>query len=175
MQIRQTLFLMLVSPLVWGASFAEEPASRYKIVTKREQDRVEVTSDAGKVVFSIRSPNGIGQVNLSRLDDKWPDVVMFRLHLSGLERFQLAVGQVKLTGAVSSQDGSVRVWQGEDESKPLDPQNPNWIEVRGVGRDGQPTKVIPLKDGYFEIAVPRRLRAGSDKSINLSWIDFYRN
>ena len=49
------------------------------------------------------------------------------------------------------------------------------MEIRMVGGDGKPAKVIPLKDGYFEMALPRAFFEGQPKSISLNWIDFFRN
>ncbi len=40
--------------------------------------------------------------------------------------------------------------------------------------EGKPTKVIPLKDGYIEMQLPKKLFEGNPKSIALDWIDFYR-
>jgi hypothetical protein len=34
---------------------------------------------------------------------------------------------------------------------------------------------LPLKDGYFEINLPRAFFEGSPKEITMGWIDFYRN
>ena len=41
--------------------------------------------------------------------------------------------------------------------------------------DGNPTKALPLKAGYFEMQLPKELFEVNPKSIALNWIDFYRN
>jgi hypothetical protein len=33
---------------------------------------------------------------------------------------------------------------------------------------------LPLKDGYFEVTLPRAFFEGNPKSITLNWVDFYR-
>jgi hypothetical protein len=43
-----------------------------------------------------------------------------------------------------------------------------------VGKDGEPVKSIPLKDGYFEMQLPKALFEHNPQSITLNWIDFYR-
>jgi len=43
-----------------------------------------------------------------------------------------------------------------------------------VGGDGKPAKELPLKDGYFEVALPRAFFEGNPKAITLNWIDCYR-
>ena len=58
---------------------------------------------------------------------------------------------------------------------PLDEKSPFWTVSRIVGGDGKPAKELPLKDGYFEVVLPRAFFEGSPKAITLNWIDFYRN
>ena len=59
--------------------------------------------------------------------------------------------------------------------RPLDEKSSLWLDVRIVGGDGKPAKELPLKDGCFEVALPRAFFEGNPKSIKLNWIDFYRN
>jgi hypothetical protein len=69
----------------------------------------------------------------------------------------------------------VRLWKDGKEDAPLDAQSPYWIEIRTVGRDGNLAKTIPLKDGYFEMQLPKAFFDGNPKAITMNWIDFYRN
>ena len=48
------------------------------------------------------------------------------------------------------------------------------MDIRIVGGDGRPAQELPLKDGYFEMTLPRAFFEGNPKSITLNWIDFYR-
>ena len=154
------------------ASAAEDP--QFKITTKRDNDRVEVTAENDKAVISIRSPFGICQAVIERNDKDWPETVILRLHLKGLENFKVANGKVILETTVSSQDGKLRLWKDGKEDEPLDAKSPYWMEIRMVGNDGKPTTTIPLKDGYFEIQLPKALFEDNPKSITVNWIDFYR-
>jgi hypothetical protein len=47
--------------------------------------------------------------------------------------------------------------------------------IRIVSGDGKPAKDLPLREGYFEIALPKAFFEGNPKAITLNWIDFYRN
>jgi hypothetical protein len=47
-------------------------------------------------------------------------------------------------------------------------------DIRIVSGEGKPAKELPLKDGYFEMMLPKAFFEGNPKSIALSWIDFYR-
>ena len=35
-------------------------------------------------------------------------------------------------------------------------------------------KKIPLKDGYFELSLPKKLFEKNPKAIKLEWVDFFR-
>ena len=154
------------------ASAAEDP--QFKITTKRDNDRVEVTAENDKAVISIRSPFGICQAVIERNDKDWPETVILRLHLKGLENFKVANGKVILETTVSSQDGKLRLWKDGKEDEPLDAKSPYWMEIRSVGSDGKPAMTIPLNDGYFELQLPKALLEDNPKSITVNWIDFYR-
>lgn len=97
-----------------------------------------------------------------------------RLHLKGLEKFKVTNGKDTLEAAVSSQDAKVRLWKDGKEYSPLDSTHPCWTEVRMVGKDRKPVKTILLKNGYFEMQLPKALFEDNPESITLNWIDFYR-
>ena len=148
--------------------------TQFKITTKRADDRIGVEVEKARMVFSVHSPFGISQAVIESTSGNWPEVVMLRLHLKGLENLKISNGKVTLEAAVSSQDGTVRHWKDGKEDSPLDSTSQNWMEIRLIGNDGKPTKTIPLDDGYFEMQLPNALFEGNPKSITLNWIDFYR-
>lgn len=149
--------------------------SQFKITTKRADDMVDVEVKDASMVFSVHSPFGISQAVIERTDENWPDTVILRLHLKGLENLKVSNGKVTLEASVSSQDGTVRLWKDGKEDSLLDSRSPYWTEVRIVGSDRKRETTIPLEDGYFEIQLPKPLLANNPKSITVSWIDFYRN
>jgi hypothetical protein len=155
---------------------SDQPA-KFKITTKRKDDSVEVRSNKDNTVLAVKSPFGISQAVIEREGEKWPDAVVLRLHLKGLESFRASNGKVTVDAAVSSQDGGlkVRLWKDGKEDTSLDQKSPLWIVISIVGGDGKPAKELPLKDGYFEMALPRAFLEANPKSITLNWIDFYRN
>jgi hypothetical protein len=158
-----------------GDALKDQPA-KFKITTKTKDDTVEVREDKGKVVFIIKSPFGISQAVIERQEENWPKLVVLRLHLKGLENFRASNGKVTLAAAVSSHDDKQRVqlWKDGKENSLLDSKSPFWMEIRMVGGDGKPAKSIPLKDGYFEMQLPKAFFEGNPKSITVDWIDFYR-
>lgn len=66
----------------------------FKISTKRVNDRVEVKFEKGKVIFSVHSPFGISHAAIEQAGEVWPDAVVLRLHLKGLEKFKITSGTV---------------------------------------------------------------------------------
>ena len=167
--------LLVLAVAVTTAAADDTPP--FKITTRRDNDKVEVKVEKGKVTFSIHSPFGISQAVIVRASETWPDAVVLRLHLKGLENFKVTNGKVKLEGSASFRDGKplVRLWKDGQEDAPLDAKSPYWMEARIVGGDGKPAKEIPLKGGYFEMQLPRAMVEGDPKAITVNWIDFYRN
>ena len=92
------------------------------------------------------------------------------------ENFRASNGNVTLDAAVSSSDDRqrVRLWKEGKEDSPLDSKSPHWMTIRMVGSDGKPAMDIPLKDGYFEMLLPKVFFEDNPKSITINWIDFYR-
>jgi hypothetical protein len=85
---------------------------QFKIPTRREDDSVEVRGDNDKILFTVRSPFGISQAVLERLEDEWPRAVVLRLHLKGLSSFRASNGKVTVDGAVAIQEGKTKVRLG---------------------------------------------------------------
>jgi hypothetical protein len=165
-----------VSLLVVTASMncsVDGPA--FKITTKRSDDRVTAKSEAGQALFIVRSPMGISHAFIERSRGDWPDKVVIQLQLNGLESFRLSTANLKLNASVSSQSGDVRLWQDGNDELLLDSKSPYWIEIRILGGGGKPTRAIPLKDGCFEIHLPKKFFEGNPQSFKLEWIDFHRS
>jgi hypothetical protein len=159
----------------FGAAPQGQPAA-FKITTKRRDDSVEVRADKDKTLFVIKSPFGISQAVIERQEEKWPDAVVLRLHLQGLERFRVSNGKVTINAAVSILDGKPQVYQWKEgkEDARLDGKSPLWMPIRIIGGDGKPAQELPEKGGYFEITLPRTYFEGNPQSITLNWIDYFR-
>ena len=146
----------------------------FKIVTKRIDDQVDVKSEKDKVVFDVRSPFGISSATIERTTEQWPEKVLIKLRLKGLENFKVSTDKLKLEASVSSQNGDARIWKGGKEDTPLNSKNPYWMQIQIMDIDGKPTKALPSRDGYFELQLPKRLFEGNPRAFMLEWIDFYR-
>jgi len=173
--MKTCLGFLLVTVILTGLGAADN-TPRFKVTTRKADDKMEVQGDGGNVIFSVKSPSGIGSATLERTEEKWPEAVVVKLHLKGLESFVVSNGKTKINAAVSRQDGKLRVrlWKDEKENEPLDRKSPYWMEIRAVGTDGKPANEIPLKDGHFEMTLPKTMLDKNPKSLSLEWIDFYR-
>lgn len=173
--MRPTLAWLLVFGITVARAESDDKTPAFKITSKRDNDTVAVAIENGSTVLSIRSPTGISQCTVERVGEKWPDAVVLRLYLKGLESFRVASGDTKLSAAVSSTADrpAVRFWKNGNENAPLDPKDRLWMEIRAVDRNGKPAVAIPI-DGYFEMKLSAALFESNPKSITIEWIDFYR-
>lgn len=153
-------------------AFVGEP---FRITTKRTDDRVELKAQDGKVLLVIRSPTGISHATIERSAEQWPSKVVIQLRLNGLENFKLSSDKTKLEASVSSHNGSIRLWMDGQEDSPLDSKSPYWMNIRTLDSNEKTTKTIPLKDGCFELELPKKFFESNPKSFKIEWIDFYRN
>ncbi len=166
----KTSLILLAVLAVYATAPAGQPGP-FKVTTKRSDDAVKVTAEQAFTRFDITSPFGISHAVIERTDARWPQTVALRLRLKGLEGFRAANGKVTLHAAGSGK--KQRLWKDGKENAPLDRNSPFWMEIRAVDRNG---KVVdtPVKDGYFEMMLPRAFFADNPRSITVNWIDFYR-
>jgi hypothetical protein len=159
-----------------GGDAGGKQAAEFKITASRSDDTVEVRSDEGKTSCTVRSPSGISRMVIERLGDDWPKEMVLRLHLKGLERLRVTSGRVTLDAEVSGHGSppEVRSWKNGEEKEELTEKSPFWMNIRILGGDGNTPPVIPLKQGHFEMTLPKAFLDGNPKSISVEWIDFYR-
>jgi hypothetical protein len=162
--------------LAKNAGLPENQSAAYKITTRRLEDVVQVQVDKDQTVFAVRGPLGISNADIERLGANWPQAVMLRLHMRGLESLRASNGHVTLHASLAAAEGktTVHLWHGESEQTDLDEKSPYWMDVRALAGDGTLAKAMPANNGYFEFKLPKAFFAGNPKSITRRWIDFYR-
>jgi hypothetical protein len=165
----------LISSSAEALKAAAGQPTRFKVTTKTKDDAVEVRAGKDRAVFAVKSPFGISLAVIERTGDRWPKAVVLRLHLKGLESFRASNGKVTLHAAAGVRGGrpAVRLWKDGKEDAPLGETGPFWADVRIVGGDGRPARELPLRGGYFEVALPGAFFEGNPRSITLNGIDFY--
>lgn len=171
--------LALVVYFVWVAGMtlpeAAEPP-KFDIQTRRKDDKVIVGTQDGKTVLTVVSPFGIGKATIRCTAQRWPEKLVLRLRLSGLESLVVGNANTKLAASVSSQgDGVVRVrLMSDGPEQPLDRSSPYWMEIRAFNAEGKPSCPPLEKGGFFEITIPKALLDDDSRTLEVQWIDFYR-
>jgi hypothetical protein len=122
-----------------GGDDRKGSTGKFKITSRRSDDTIEVQAEKGKTVFAVKSPFGISQAVIERVEDMWPEAVGLRLHLKGLSSFRASNGKVRVDAAVSIDEGKakVRMWKDGKEDAPLDEKSPLWTAIRIGGGDGK--------------------------------------
>jgi hypothetical protein len=171
-------------PVGWEAAPAPDAgAPGVTATTARPDDRATAAAGpatpggAPSVVVRIGSPRGIGAATIARVGDRWPDRLVLRLDLKGLESLRLRAGGLTLdaagTAAGRSASRLARV-HADGRSEDLARPSPLWTEVRALRADGSPATSVPLPDGGFEVAIPAGLLAGNPPELAVEWVDFHR-
>lgn len=180
--------LMLVST-VCGFVMADEPSEpSFEITLRGRDDTATIVEKTDRVVFRIRSSTGIGGASITRRGKAWPARVVVRLHVNGLESFQvsneatdevskkLSSNAITVHAAISSHPGvpSIRQWRNDDEHELLDQDSQYWMPIKLLDPAGHRATQMPLRGGDIELHLPSILFADNPREITLRWIDFYR-
>jgi len=163
--------------LMAGRAHSEEPLGRFLVTIRKADDRVLVRLDGERAIVTVTSPSGIGGATITREGERWPGSIVFRLRLRGLERLRIGTGKGTLSASVSSSGDHRTILsfsEGGKEEVSIDRRSPYWTEISILDAQGHPAKEIPLKDGVFEVTLPRALFVSNPPTITLDWIDFYR-
>lgn len=137
--------------------------------TRKDTSRVRIEQSGGNTVLDITSKTGIGVATITRKSEKWPETILVRLHLRGLESFKVENGKLAVEWSVSGSGKSasrVTLREGRKET-PIDQTSPYFSASEKVVGKGD-------KGGHFEVPLPAKLFAGNPEEITLRWIDFYR-
>lgn len=147
-----------------------------------EGTQVEVT-EGERTIIDFSKLTGIDRCVIKRTGDAWPKQMALRLHLSGLESLSVKAGDTVLGWAVSSTGEptfSRSVSTGDIEidlnTKGLKGKE-EFLAAAKIVRDpsiASSERLIPLKNGYFEIELPAALFQRNPEQLRLQWIDFFR-
>ncbi len=172
--------LLALAAVAQGAEPAQQKANEavaLEAKCEKEGDAVKVTVEGGRTILSVTSKGGIGRATIERKAERWPDEVILRLHLRGLESLNIAAGDLRLSTSCPSFKGTTRLYRVSkegDEGLRLDKDSPYWMDIQVFGLDGKPIKGLPRDGGWFEMKLPKGLLGDQVKVVTLRWIDFYR-
>lgn len=152
---------------------AQESKPEFRVSVKNADDKISILDENSQTIIEIHSDFGIGSASFELVSGTMPDSILVRLHLKGLEDFQLISATDTLAASISS--GEVfnvinqRIISSNSEN-PLMSTDPLWMNIEIVSEN----KHIPLEEGYFEIEVPPQFIRNAGASFEVKWIDFYR-
>ena len=91
--------LLFGAATLFSAVAAAEPMSPgVKFEGQRGADSSVVEAVEGGVRVAIHSERGIGRGTITRVGAHWPEKLVLRLHLKGLEGLTLTAGDLRLRG-----------------------------------------------------------------------------
>ena len=162
-------------------SCASQPANAqpaepvFHVTAKNKDDQITFQYENGATLININSPMGIGSASFELESGSMPENIILRLHLKGLEELRLLSNQSAISVSISSSgvfnaNNQTLISSGGESS--IMPGHPLWMNVEIVS--DQPTKKLPLEDGYFEITFPKAFIQKAGNSFAVQWIDFYR-
>lgn len=179
MKTMLTVFCCFVANLFAGA--VEPPEYKIKSLKPGEELRgtkVKISTQEGAVIFDIHDARGIGGVSITPKSGDWPQSVVVRIHLSGLESLQISNGKVTLFGSVLSHSGHMRLLEIEEagKKKQAGKSDPLWMNIRMLDAQGKDIDHLPdpKQGGYFALTLPPALTSAAKNGMTFRWIDFYR-
>lgn len=149
------------------------PEKQRAAITADDEKNIRLACSDEETIIEIHSKSGIGRTKITRLGDAWPAAMTVRLHLRGLESLKAGNGTQTVQWSIASSGKPVcrtSLLTANTET-PLKPGDKYY--TRASLKAEQPR--IPLQDGYFSVPLPPQLWASQPESIELRWIDFYRN
>ncbi len=152
---------------------AQDSRPEFRVTVKNPDDTISILDENSQTIIDIHSDFGIGSASFELVSGTMPDSILLRLHLKGLEDFQLISAQTTLAASIASGDvfkiTNQRIISSNTEH-PILSIDPLWMNIEIVSEN----KHIPLEEGYFEITIPQGFIRNAGASFEVKWIDFYR-
>jgi hypothetical protein len=139
---------------------ASGPKFSYRL-KKATEDSIDPAFEKDGVTFEIRSKSGIGAGDIRLTEGNWPRQVVLRFRLSSLEHVAVGNGQVTLKGNLSARPKTV-LYYGKDGTPVSEERKAAYTLVLIQGEQG------------IDVIVPANFVTKDTPTINLEWIDAYR-
>ena len=152
------------------------PSSPYSAASQKEDIVISFSEASNTLFIDVTSVSGVGTAEIQRNIDSWPQDIVLRMHLNGLEQFEFMYADTAVTLAISSQQDQYMqqsVRQINHAAEPLNPTSDFWMQTEIVNDDGTPG-TIPLTNGSINMHVPQDFLDKNSASFTVSWIDFFR-
>ena len=153
--MRYSLFILIIlcsgciketiTPAIFEVYYPQGQKSSHGLMNE-----IHVSTVNNESLIEISSQSGIGRGVIKLIQGDWPEEIIVRLYLKGLEGF-----------TVSSEQFTV------DRSE---------MSVSAYDKNGRlyDKKYLLNERGYYEIKLPNRLFTDRTTEITIHWVDFYR-
>jgi hypothetical protein len=173
---RRLLNLVLASALgvaLLGCHSSRSLVPGVTVLPGRNDPQVAVEIYPDRAVLDIESPCGIGSATVELLERFHPRHLSLRLHLRGLEELRFTyAGRTVITSLAANGSHEVRerlLKNGAERMLVMDDRH--WMKVRLAGGA---VPVIPLREGWIEVDVPRDFAKSGARHFAIEWVDFFR-
>lgn len=146
----------------------------FETSTSNETAIIIDTPDENTAVFDIVSNTGIDKATVTRISDTWPETLMLRFHLNGLENLDFNYTDINIKVEISSLgDNEIRQSVTKNGlTEIINTDSEFWLPILISPTQGDTT--IPLEAGTIDVRIPPAFYARNPESFTISWIDFYR-
>src|SRR3990172_4281039 len=108
MRTRHALRLLLVCMLMTGCAAPpgapETPAPVFRVSAEGDGNELTVNTEGETTIVEVHSESGIGSATIELVSGGFPEDIVLRLHVQGLEKFQLSYGGTVISASVASSD-----------------------------------------------------------------------
>ena len=149
-------------------------SSQIEVRTDREDAQISFVTEGNTGTVDVHSESGIGRSQVNLVSGQWPERLILRFHLSGLEGMQFQYGDTTVSVSVNRSSHVIHNVTTSDKSqRPINEESTFWMPVRIVTPNGI-ASTIPLADGVIEVEAPRDFLDDDFSNFTLEWVDFYR-
>jgi hypothetical protein len=172
--------VFVLTPLLTSCATLTSGNTVYWVAPEQADDRITLIVAGNTAFFDIYSPHGIGSASVRWLAGAYPEQILLRFHLQGLEELRFGYGSTMIELSIPSVgDGSTHqsvssAQTGSSSAQVITPESRYWMETELVGGKAGAQKPIPLTDGWIEVQAPLDFIAARQPAFTIRWIDFYR-
>jgi hypothetical protein len=135
------------------------PTPPFRTFLQKAEDAFSLVTEGNGATLAITSRSGLGRARLVRVAEKWPDPLVIRLNLKGLEGFQMNNGAIRFETFLRA---SRTVPYFKMDAKHTDPPA-GTLQLR-----------MAQAEGRIDLVLPAEMVEGNPGEIAFMWIDFYR-
>lgn len=147
---KYSCFLLCLLCVV-SCSSQEDLTPKFEVFYPQSQlDELKIVSIQDYYLINVTSESGIGSGIIKLVQGPWPNQIIVRLHLKGLEGLTI-----------------------KNDNFEIDKSG---LSVKAYDNNGNVVnkKHLLNEKGYYEVRLPKRLFSRDTTKLTIQWVDFYR-